>query len=55
MSGKFRIGLMAPLSGVVSLYGPEIVAAATIACAEVNEQGGILGRALELIVEDAGG
>lgn len=54
MSGKFRIGLMAPLSGVVSLYGPEIVAAATIACAEVNEQGGILGRALELIVEDDG-
>ena len=45
---------MAPLTGVVGIYGPEIVHAATLACAEVNEQGGVLGRALELRVEDDG-
>jgi diguanylate cyclase (GGDEF)-like protein/PAS domain S-box-containing protein len=45
---------MPPLSGVVALYGPEIAWAARIACAELNEQGGVLGRPLELIVEDDG-
>lgn len=36
------------------MYGPEIVWAARIACDEVNEQGGVLGRQLELIIEDDG-
>ncbi len=42
------------MSGVVEMYGPEIVWAAQIACAEVNERGGVLGRPLELIIEDDG-
>lgn len=54
MNATYRLGLMAPLTGVVEIYGPEIVHAATLACAEVNEQGGVLGRALELRVEDDG-
>ncbi|WP_054774436.1 substrate-binding protein [Methylogaea oryzae] len=45
---------MPPLTGLVSLYGQEIVWAARIACDEINEQGGVLGRPLELIVEDDG-
>ena len=49
-----RLGLMPPLSGLVSLYGQEISWAGRIACAEVNEKGGILGRPLELILEDDG-
>lgn len=49
-----RLGLMPPLTGLVQLYGPEIVWAARIACEEVNERGGVLGRRLELIVEDDG-
>ncbi|CAA6606406.1 Diguanylate cyclase/phosphodiesterase with PAS/PAC sensor(S) [Rhodospirillaceae bacterium LM-1] len=49
-----RLGLMPPLSGLVEMYGQEIVWAATIACAEINESGGILGRPLELVVEDDG-
>ncbi len=49
-----RLGLMPPLTGLVSIYGPEILRAAEIACAEINEQGGVLGRPLELVVEDDG-
>jgi diguanylate cyclase (GGDEF)-like protein/PAS domain S-box-containing protein len=49
-----RIGLTAPLTGLVEIYGAEIVRAAHIACDEINEQGGVLGRPLELIVEDDG-
>lgn len=55
MNGKtIRIGLMAPLTGIVSLYGSEISHAAQIACDEVNEAGGVLGKTLELIVVDDG-
>lgn len=49
-----RLGLMPPLSGVVGLYGSEITWAAQIACQEVNESGGVLGRPLELVIEDDG-
>lgn len=49
-----RLGLMAPISGLVSLYGPEISWAGRLACEEVNTAGGILGRPLELIVADDG-
>jgi diguanylate cyclase (GGDEF)-like protein/PAS domain S-box-containing protein len=45
---------MAPESGLVELYGPEISRAARIACDEINERGGVLGQPLELIVEDDG-
>jgi PAS domain S-box-containing protein len=45
---------MTPLSGVVELYGQEISRAAQIACQEVNESGGVLGRPLELVIEDDG-
>ena len=49
-----RLGLLPPLTGLVELYGPEICWAAKIACAEINEQGGVLGRKLELVIEDDG-
>ena len=49
-----RLGVMAPLTGLVELYGPEISWAAEIACQEVNKQGGVLGKALELIILDDG-
>ncbi|MDH3355668.1 MAG: ABC transporter substrate-binding protein, partial [Chromatiales bacterium] len=45
---------MAPLSGLVQLYGEEISWAGKIACDEVNAAGGILGRPLELIITDDG-
>jgi len=49
-----RLGLLSPLSGIVSLYGNEIAMAAKIAVDEVNSSGGLLGRKLELIIEDDG-
>ena len=54
MTQTIRIGLMPPLTGLVEIYGPEITWAARIACDEINERGGVLGRRLELIVEDDG-
>lgn len=54
MPNTVRLGLMPPLTGLVELYGPEITRAARIACQEINERGGVLGRPLELIVEDDG-
>ncbi|MGE3609328.1 MAG: ABC transporter substrate-binding protein [Bacteriovoracaceae bacterium] len=49
-----RLGLMPPLTGIVSLYGTEIIRAAQIACNEINQNGGVLGKRLELIIEDDG-
>ncbi len=45
---------MPPLSGLVALYGSEISWAGRIACEEINQAGGLLGRPLELIIEDDG-
>ena len=49
-----KLGLMPPLTGLVGIYGSEIVHAAQVACQEVNEKGGVLGRPLELVIEDDG-
>ena len=49
-----RLGLMPPLTGVVGIYGQEIIRAAEVACHEINEQGGVLGRPLKLFIEDDG-
>ncbi|MBD8524687.1 EAL domain-containing protein [Pseudomarimonas arenosa] len=49
---QVALGLMAPLTGVASIYGADIVRSTQIACAEVNAAGGVLGRPLELLVED---
>lgn len=54
MTNSIRLGLLPPLTGLVEMYGPEIVRAARIACDEINAQGGVLGRPLELIIEDDG-
>ena len=49
-----RLGLLAPLSGLVGLYGEEICNAAKIATAAINDRGGVLGKRLELVIEDDG-
>ncbi len=51
---SIRLGLMSPLTGLVALYGQEIIWAGRIACAQVNAAGGVLGRPLELGIEDDG-
>lgn len=49
-----KLGLMPPLTGLVGLYGSEIVHAAQVACQEINDNGGVLGRPLEIVIEDDG-
>jgi len=49
-----RLGLMPPLTGIVGIYGKEICRAAQVACSEVNESGGVLGKKLMLVIEDDG-
>ncbi|MCP5246511.1 MAG: EAL domain-containing protein [Burkholderiales bacterium] len=49
-----RLGVMSPMTGIVGLYGTEINWAARIACDEVNSNGGIAGRSVELVVIDDG-
>lgn len=49
-----KLGLLPPITGIVGLYGEEIVRAAKIAVAEINESGGLLGKELELLIEDDG-
>ena len=49
-----RLGLMPPLTGLVALYGPEISWAGQIAVEEINAAGRLLGRPLELVIEDDG-
>lgn len=54
IASPIKLGLMSPLTGLVELYGAEISWAGRIACDEINESGGVLGRPLELIIEDDG-
>lgn len=47
-----RIGALLPLSGKNEYYGKEVQNAIELARAEINEQGGIGGRPLEVVYED---
>lgn len=49
-----KLGLMPPLTGLVGIYGEEVSRAGQIACQEVNKNGGVLGRPLQLVIEDDG-
>lgn len=50
---RARILLMIPLSGPSGIWGPSALHAAKVALTEINEAGGINGRAVELVVADA--
>jgi branched-chain amino acid transport system substrate-binding protein len=47
-----RLGTLVPLSGRNSPSGEAMVAAARFAVKEANDKGGVLGRQVELVVED---
>lgn len=47
-----RIGVVAPLSGTRAWLGQEIVAGAQLAVEDLNEDGGLLGEPVELVVVD---
>ncbi|WP_323750578.1 ABC transporter substrate-binding protein [Marinobacter sp.] len=47
-----KIGVSQPLTGAVAASGNYVTNGARLAAAEINENGGLLGRQLELIIED---
>ena len=51
-SGPIRIAALSPLSGAGGAYGPSMVKAIRAVVEEANAAGGILGRKVELVVED---
>ena len=50
-----RIGLMAPLTGSWASEGLEMRRTVELLAAGVNAKGGLLGRKVEVVVEDDGG
>ncbi len=53
-SGKFRVGLEAPLSGEQSVLGKGMLKGAQLAATQLNEGDGILGRQVEVVpIDDA--
>lgn len=49
-----KIGLPVGLSGANSVVAPSVVQSAELAVEEINKQGGILGREVELVIADDG-
>ncbi|HKK49300.1 MAG TPA: ABC transporter substrate-binding protein, partial [Alkalispirochaeta sp.] len=50
--GPIRIGVAGAHSGDLASYGLPTVNAAELVVAEVNANGGLLGRQIELVIED---
>src|SRR5260221_2067700 len=50
-----RIALLLPLSGPAGMWGPSCRTSALLAQRELNASGGLLGREVELVFQDAGG
>lgn len=52
--GPINIGLLPPLTGLVSIYGQEIKQAGELTVEMINEAGGVLGRKVNLVIQDDG-
>jgi len=52
--GPIKIGLLPPLTGLCSVYGEECAHAGELTVEMINEEGGVLGRKVELIIQDDG-
>lgn len=51
--GALKIAILAPLSGDVSTFGESTRDGALLAIEEYNEAGGVLGREIEVVIEDS--
>jgi branched-chain amino acid transport system substrate-binding protein len=49
---KLRLGVLTPLTGAGSFDGPRMLKAMQAVATEINAAGGLLGRQIELVVED---
>lgn len=54
-SGVFKVGVIAPFSGPSAQYGEDIRRGYLLAVEEINAQGGVRGRKLQLLFEDSEG
>ncbi len=54
-AGPLKIGLMAPLTGSWASEGAEMKQVLDLLAEEVNAKGGVLGKKVEVIIEDDGG
>ena len=52
-ANTIKIGFPIPLSGPVAVYGQPVLKGAQLAVSEINANGGVLGRKLELLVRDS--
>lgn len=52
---KIKVGILAPLTGDVSVYGVAASNGAKMAIDEVNKKGGVLGKQIEYLIEDEEG
>ena len=50
--GSMRLGVLTPLTGAGSFDGPRMLKAMQAVADEINAAGGLLGRKIELVVED---
>jgi branched-chain amino acid transport system substrate-binding protein len=51
--GPIRIGFPIPLSGPTAVYGEPVLKGAQLAVSEINAEGGVLGRKLEILPRDS--
>lgn len=51
-NSPIRIGFSYPLSGPASQYGQELLVGAEIAASQINRDGGLLGRKVEIVTRD---
>jgi ABC-type branched-subunit amino acid transport system substrate-binding protein len=52
-AAKLRLGVLTPLTGAGAFDGPRMLKSMQAVAAEVNAAGGVLGRQIELVVEDS--
>jgi len=52
VKGPIKVGVVLPLSGGLELFGQQGIQGMKLAVKEINESGGVLGRKLELVIED---
>ncbi|MDP7181388.1 MAG: ABC transporter substrate-binding protein [Candidatus Woesearchaeota archaeon] len=53
VDNELKIGVVAPLSGPLALFGQRYERGLSMALEDINAQGGILGRPVELVYEDS--
>lgn len=49
---RVRLGMMTTISGIGSIHAPPTINAAHLAVDEINASGGVLGRQVDLLIED---